>query len=112
MPQAQLAVRDHLESAAHLRLINEARLPSEVSAEAHAGPHCVPMQHARGKLVAWAPGMAVGMRPALVRLPEIPVLGAHVALHRLPHDEITDVLERGVVDAIALRTELRLHALR
>merc|ERR1712187_642545 len=65
----------------------------KISPNTHASRYSVPVEHARGELVARGPSVAVGVRAALVRFPEIPVLAAHVPLHGPAHDLITHVLK-------------------
>jgi len=79
-----------------LGLGDEALEQSQVGAVAHAGGHGVAVQHACGQFVARRPGVAEGVRAALVRLPEVALFCSHLAFHCFAHDEVAELLELGV----------------
>jgi len=106
MVQCQLAIRDHLVDSLHLIFRNEALFVCEVSPEAHAGGDSVAMEHACWQFITRAPGVAISMRAALVSLPQIAILGAHVSIHGFAHNEVTLVLESTVGKRIAHCSEL------
>ena len=107
--QGKLAIRDHLQDSVHLLLGHPSFNAGEVGPETHARANRLSMQHARWELVTRAPRVSVRVRSALVGLPKVAVFGTDVALHGLAHDEVTDVLELGIVHAVTLCAKLCLH---
>mmetsp|Transcript_92960 Transcript_92960/g.212713 ORF Transcript_92960/g.212713 Transcript_92960/m.212713 type:complete len:395 (-) Transcript_92960:603-1787(-) len=88
VPQGQLQVADQLHDPAAFTLRNEALSECQVGTEPHASRDSVPVQHASRNLVPGRPCVPIGVRPALVRLPQVAVLTFHVSLHGLSDDSI------------------------
>ena len=53
--------------------------------------------------------MSIRVGSALMGLPKVAILRSHVSLHCLPDDKVANVLELGVIDAVAFGPELSLH---
>mmetsp|Transcript_12602 Transcript_12602/g.22851 ORF Transcript_12602/g.22851 Transcript_12602/m.22851 type:complete len:224 (+) Transcript_12602:379-1050(+) len=88
VPERQLHHRDEVVHTVHLLLADPSLEVRKVCTISHAGCDSVAVQHACWKLVARRPCVSECMWSALMRLPQVTILAAHVSLHGLPDDEV------------------------
>ena len=73
------------------------RMKRQIGSKAHPGCDRVSVQHTGGQLVAGGPSMSVGVRTALMRLPQVAVFGSDVGVQSLTNDQVAFGLEFLVV---------------
>merc|ERR1719310_2196319 len=100
MPESKFHGADQFEDSVQLLFGDPVSLPREEGPVAHASANSMTVEHPSWELISWRPGVAEGVRSALMSLPKISVLIFHIRLHGHANDSVTKNLELFIVIAI------------
>mmetsp|Transcript_42072 Transcript_42072/g.71158 ORF Transcript_42072/g.71158 Transcript_42072/m.71158 type:complete len:289 (-) Transcript_42072:767-1633(-) len=101
VPQRQFHVADQSQHLLHLIFGDPALDERQVGPKTHASSNGMAVQHARCQFVARRPGVSVGMRAALMCLPQITVLGLHIGIQSPANDQVTQLVELFILGAVS-----------